>query len=87
MRASKPALDSMTAKLEKYYAATEHTFVYFTVVILQPRRKLTLFKQSKSDEDAEKYPDPCRQQYIEEYECFRDSLNPQVGQKVFTFSN
>ena len=69
MQAVKPALQSLRAKLRKYYTLTDYSFVYPDAVILQPRGKLQLFQRKNwVDTDINKYSDLCRQRYLRDYQ-------------------
>lgn len=86
MQAVKPALQSLRAKLRKYYTQTDYIFVYPDAVILQSRGKLQLFKRKNwVDTDINKYSDLCRQRYLRDYQETQSmSLSPVLGKRSYT---
>ena len=68
MSAVYPAVVEMKIKLKRYYAKTEHPYVYGNSVILNPKWKLNLFKEDSWEEGSvEKYREQCRQSYLNNY--------------------
>lgn len=62
------ALEDMRVKLNGYYDKTKVPFVYADAMILNPRNKLSIFKENTwSDIDCEPYVEACRRRYELEY--------------------
>ena len=75
MTAIYPAVVEMKIKLKRYYAKTEHPYVYSNSLILSPKWKLNLFKQDSWEEGSlEKYRDQCRQSYLDDYHYRTDII-------------
>ena len=69
------AVVEMKIKLKRYYAKTEHPYVYGNSLILSPKWKLNLFKQDSWEEGSlEKYRDQCRQLYLDDYHYRMDII-------------
>jgi len=79
-----PAFQAMRAKLTKYYDKTATPFVYGDGMILDPRLKLYLTKQSQwsgGDEgeySTAGYSAACRKRYCERYEKLPTGLAPSI---------
>src|SRR5579859_5236754 len=58
----------MRVKLNGYYDKTKVPFVYADTMIINPRNKLSIFKENTwSDIDCEPYVEACRRRYELEY--------------------
>jgi hypothetical protein len=77
------AVEAMSNKLSKHYTETKHAYVYPDSVILEPRRKLMLFKQDSfggGDKYAERYKKECRDRYMQSYENSVDNDMPNASE-------
>ena len=76
MTAVYPAVVEMKIKLKRYYAKTEHPYIYGNSVILNPKWKLNLFREESWEEGSvEKYRDQCRQSYLNDYHSQTDIIS------------
>ena len=76
MTAIYPTVVEMKFKLKRYYAKTEHPYVYGNSLILHPKWKLKLFRQESWEEGSvERYRDQCRQSYLNDYHNRSDIIS------------